>query len=494
MSVISRAMTFIANRISLRVKLMAIVLLLVLGLGSWSASQAYLATRESLHTYLERTGVSIARAVAARSEDYILTNNLYQLHMLVTDTLANNPDVGYLFILGSEDQVVASSFSLSLPAGLREVNGWESPALYNMQTISTEKGLMDDIAVPILEGRAGTVRLGVAHNGMDEILLAMIRQILTITLLVSLFGIAVAYILVSLALKPVSRLASAMEVVGGGDFSQRFTTGFMDEVGKLTSAFNTMLIRLSQLTEERSQYQKELERKEYLRRQLQEKIISSQEEERKRISRELHDDTGQSLTTLKLVLKKIEKAADLSEVNNLTRDMRELLSKTIEGVRSLSLDLRPSVLDDLGLIAALKRYLQDSSERLNLSIDFHEQGLEAWQPDSFQSTTIYRVVQEALTNIAKHAKAKNVSVIIEKQRDNILVIVEDDGVGFDTEICNNREANRPCLGIFGMQERAILVRGELVVESAPGQGTTLYFKLPLEEGKNNGGENRDTAG
>ncbi len=473
---------------------MGIALLLVLGLGSWAALQVFQATHDSLHTYLERTGVSIARAVAARSVDFILTNNLYQLHLLVADTLENNPDVGYLFVLGSENEVVASSFPLSLPAGLREVNAWDHTSQYNVQTIKTEKGLMEDIAVPILEGRAGTVRLGVAHQGMDEILLTMIRQIMGMTLLVSLVGIVVAFTLVSLALNPVSRLALAMEVAGRGDFSHRFKTGVKDEVGKLTLAFNTMLERLSQLTEESKQYQQELERKEHLRRQLQEKIITSQEEERKRISRELHDDTGQSLTSLKLVLKKMEKAVDLAEVSRLSKDMREMLSGTMESVRVLSRDLRPSVLDDLGLIVALNKFLEDCAERLNLTVDFHVQGMETWQPDSFQSITIYRVVQEALTNIVKHAEAKNVSVIIERKQDKILVIIEDDGAGFDLKVLEKCETGEPCLGIFGMQERALLVRGELVVESTPGMGTTLYFTIPLEERRNNDGEDRDCTG
>lgn len=465
---------------------MGIALVLVLTFGSWSALQIYRSTSDALEIYLERTGVSIAGAVAARSEDYILTNNLYQLHSLINDTLDNNPDVRYLFILGGDEEVISSSFSLSLPEGLKEVNTIPKDNGYSLKTIKTEEGLIDDIAVPILGGRAGTVRLGVSRQGSQTIVLQIVRQILIMTFSVSLLGLIVAYILATVILKPINELLSATETVGRGDFSIKLKPWAKDEIGRLMQSFNLMTESLYNLRKKSINYREELERKEYLRLQLQKKIISSQEEERKRISRELHDDTGQSLTSLKLVLKRIEEVDDLAEAKKIAYDMREMLAETLEGVRALSRDLRPSVLDDMGLKVALERYLEDCSKRLDICLDFQVYGLENWQPASYLSITIYRVVQEAITNIVKHAKASNVSVIMEKRANNVVVVIEDDGVGFDINNINSVENKEPSLGIFGMNERAHLIGGDLVIESAVGQGTTVYLKIPLlEKGDNN---------
>ncbi len=481
LQVIKKLKKYLQNGVGFRGKIMGIALALVLVFGFWSALQVYRATGSALNIYLERAGVSTAKAVAARSEDYILTNNLYQLHSLINDTLDNNPDVRYLFILGTDNAVISSSFPLSLPEGLREVNRLEEAGGHNLQTIRTEEGLIDDIAVPILNGRAGTVRLGISQTSGRIIVWNIVRQILLATVSLSVLGFIGAYILTSLIFKPINDLVAATEAVGSGDFSIKLTPRANDEVGKLTGAFNLMTARLHKLRQEGMDYRKQLERKDYLRLQLQEKIISTQEEERKRISRELHDETGQSLTSLKLLLKRMEEVDSLEEVKTIVQETRSLLSDTLKGVRALSRDLRPSVLDDLGLITALERYLKECAERWALTIDLQVFGLKDWQPAPYMAISIYRIIQEAVTNVAKHARAANVSIIVEKSAENIVAIIEDDGVGFDMDILTNPDSKEVGLGIFGMQERALLIGGELVVESWPGKGTTLYLKIPLEE-------------
>lgn len=224
----------------------------------------------------------------------------------------------------------------------------------------------------------------------------------------------------------------------------------------------------------------ELRHKEAMRGQLLRKIITAQEEERRRIARELHDETGQAITSLLVSLKVIEGAASLEQARALASEIRDLIGKTLDEVRDLASELRPSVLDDLGLVPALARYVGKLPARFGFQVDFiatgtHEQRL----PREIEST-LYRIAQEALTNVARHAKASHVSLLLEQRRDAILMLVEDNGVGFDAANVMSSAQEREPLGLYGMRERASLVGGCLTVESKPGAGTTISVQIPLE--------------
>jgi signal transduction histidine kinase len=221
----------------------------------------------------------------------------------------------------------------------------------------------------------------------------------------------------------------------------------------------------------------ELHQKESLRGQLLEKVITVQEEERKRIARELHDETGQALTSLMIGLKVLEGAASLQEVQEKVSQLRAVAAQTLDGVHRLAVELRPSVLDDLGLVAAMQRYVKDWGENCGLSVDFQVAGLDRRLSPQVE-TTVYRVVQEALTNVARHAKAQSVSLLLEYQGDSVVCIVEDDGRGFDVRRVLKANDKRR-LGLYGMQERISLVGGKLVVESTAGVGTTVFVDIPL---------------
>lgn len=225
----------------------------------------------------------------------------------------------------------------------------------------------------------------------------------------------------------------------------------------------------------------ELKRKEEIRAHLLEKVITAQEEERKRIARELHDETSQALTSLMVGLKVIEGSGSLQEVRERTADLRALAAATLKDIHDLALELRPSVLDDLGLVAALHRYVKEACPKMGLQVDLHISGMEGRRLRSEIETTVYRIIQEALTNVAKHARANNVSVVLEHRNSHLVAIIEDDGLGFDPEEVLGTSAENRRLGLFGMQERASLIGGDLTVESTPGVGTSIYLKVPLGE-------------
>jgi signal transduction histidine kinase len=215
------------------------------------------------------------------------------------------------------------------------------------------------------------------------------------------------------------------------------------------------------------------------RAQLLRRLVTAQEEERRRISRELHDHLGQYLSTMMLCLKTLRPAAFQEAARDGLQRLEELTGKLVEELHHLAWELRPAALDDLGLQAALHNYAEKWSERSGLAVDFHGGGLERHRLPPEVETTIYRIVQEALTNVLKHAAARRVSVIAERRREHVLVIVEDDGRGFDAEAAAHAPANGHGLGLLGMRERVALVGGALDFDSAPGGGSTVRARIPV---------------
>jgi signal transduction histidine kinase len=224
----------------------------------------------------------------------------------------------------------------------------------------------------------------------------------------------------------------------------------------------------------------ELQRKEAVRGQLLRKVISAQEEERVRIARELHDEAGQALTSVLVGLKVMEKADDLEAAQALTSNLKEVVTQTIDAVHDLATELRPSVLDDLGLVPALARYARSCPARFGFEASFEATGARAERLPREIETTLYRIAQEALTNVARHAKASHAGVLLQQRSDAVVLIVDDNGVGFDPEQTANSAGERERLGLYGIEERASLVGGRLTIESEPGGGTTLSVEIPLE--------------
>ncbi|MFN4231419.1 sensor histidine kinase [Thermus sp.] len=217
----------------------------------------------------------------------------------------------------------------------------------------------------------------------------------------------------------------------------------------------------------RARYTQALKERAQERSQLLKALIQAQEAERARIARDLHDQIGQILTGIDLGLKAV-KEGRLEAVPAL----QELVRTAIQDVRHLSRSLRPSALDTLGLEAALKRMAEEFQERTGIQVNLLCR-LRGRLPETHE-TALYRVVQEALTNVARHAQARQVSVVLQQEGDGISLVVEDDGQGFPPQV-------QPGLGILGMRERIELLGGRFQMESLPGLGTTLYARIPLRE-------------
>jgi signal transduction histidine kinase len=209
------------------------------------------------------------------------------------------------------------------------------------------------------------------------------------------------------------------------------------------------------------------------------RVIDAQEAERARVARDLHDQIGQSLTSVLLGLRLVDGSLstddpDIHDVRTHTDEVRALVAHALDEVRQLAFDLRPTVLDDVGLVAALRRLAKDLSERSEVPVDLAVDGLDdesRLQPAI--ETVVYRVVQESLTNVARHAEASHASVEITVNSRGVRATIVDDGVGFEVGPGPLRS-----LGVAGMHERASLVDGRLDIASTPGAGTTVVLEVP----------------
>jgi signal transduction histidine kinase len=223
------------------------------------------------------------------------------------------------------------------------------------------------------------------------------------------------------------------------------------------------------------------------RAELLQRLVTAQEDERRRISRELHDTLGQYLTALQFGLQAVKGLdgcpADVAE--GITKMMAVAL-RMDEEVERLSFELRPLTLDDLGLEDALRRHVQEWAA-CGIAVDLHVKNLDQRCLPAHVESTAYRVVQEALTNVRRHAKATRVSLIVERRRNELLVIIEDDGRGFDLEAVSGSAVRQRNFGLIGMRERAALVGGRLDIETEPGAGVTLYLRIPLVFDQDDGG-------
>ena len=208
------------------------------------------------------------------------------------------------------------------------------------------------------------------------------------------------------------------------------------------------------------------------------RIATAQEDERLRLSRELHDQVGQHLAALMLGLNSLETylfgSPPAAEILAKLQSLTETIGREIH---ALAVQLRPTVLDDLGLVRALTNYIEGWSERSAIKADFHPGGLEEARLGSEVEITLYRIVQEALTNVVKHAKASRVSVVLNRRDHEIVAVIEDDGRGFDPEA--QKTSGRKGLGLLGMQERAGQLGGCVSIESNPGHGTTVFVRIPV---------------
>ncbi len=215
------------------------------------------------------------------------------------------------------------------------------------------------------------------------------------------------------------------------------------------------------------------------------RLVSSQEFERRRIARDIHDQLGQRLTALRLKIASLRQAAiENADLAPRVERLQEIAAKLDSEVSFLAWELRPTALDDLGFVDAIGEYVSEWSKHVEIAADFHAADLAGARLDHETETHLYRITQEALNNAAKHAEAGHVSVLLERREENVVLVIEDNGKGFEPENHAQGLESGGGLGLVGMNERAALVNGEVEIESSIGKGTTIYVRVPNSEEKN----------
>lgn len=280
-----------------------------------------------------------------------------------------------------------------------------------------------------------------------------------------LLSIVVNYLVLRAAFQPLQGLERVTEAVRRGDLSERAEPALFDDpqFSRLAATFNATL--------------DELDRDRHELRQLASQVIRAQEQERQRIARELHDDTAQVLFAQLLRVTTLRSSTN-PEVSQTAIELEQMTVEALESVRRLALELRPPALDDLGLEAALEGLAQRYADQMGIPVDYQARGQRRRLSEEIE-LVLYRVAQESLTNIVKHASADRVWIDLDRGVDDLSLSVRDNGIGFDPDAMNAAEATGKGLGIFGMEERAALAGGTLRIWQRPGGGTEVFAFIPL---------------
>jgi len=286
----------------------------------------------------------------------------------------------------------------------------------------------------------------------------------------------------------VSRLSDAPEHEAGMLAVVRDVTERKNDQDALRKAHDELESRVVERTKELAAAnsalkQEMLERAEIegQRSDLLQRVVTSQEDERRRIARDIHDKLGQRVTALRLQIESISnEIADQGRGEGSFEMLKRTAMRLDSEVSFLAWELRPAALDDLGLPEAAQAYLEDWSHNYKISSEFNLRGFETdTRLPAEVETHLYRIMQEALNNIAKHGHASTVNVLLERKSGGVALIIEDNGVGFDpSNVVRDRKA-RGGLGLLGMRERALLIGGTVEIESTLGSGTTIYVRVPI---------------
>ena len=276
-------------------------------------------------------------------------------------------------------------------------------------------------------------------------------------------SLVVNAIILRLALRPLELQEETALRVREGDWTARVPNSALADrdLDRLMRVFNDML-------DDVSVYRARL-------REVAARALRAEEEERKRISRELHDDTAQVLTALLIRLRLAERTDNLARLREMLNEMRGDLTEAVDGVRRLAAGLRPPALDELGLAAAIEKYAEDACRSHDVALDLDLTALSRRFPPDVE-LALYRIAQEALSNAARHSDATRVSVHATTPDDELVLVVDDDGQGFDVAV-KSEEAKG--LGITGMMERASYMGAVVMIDSTIGEGTRVRAVMPL---------------
>ncbi len=416
---------------------------------------------------LRDTAASMIQQIANTSGSYMVAVDYASLEDYLTNIM-DYRELEYLAVMDRSREVV-------IALGLAPESAWPEADLHPKQV---EDGMYDTAREIRVAGQPmGRILMGFSLALMEEAIHKSRVRGVSIAA-AEIFLTVLVTVLIGLGLtRRLGMLSAAAQEVERGNYTVSVPTESEDEIGKMAAAFNSMVAEISKRTRQREEAEAKTGKLLAENRQLIQTSLTVQEEERRHLARELHDELGQCITAIQADAKSI---CDLSRGNDeriVTRSsaILDVSARIYEVVHSMMQRLRPGILDDLGLVEALRDEISAWQERHpDIECIFNVTGAPAGAGERI-NITIYRIVQECLTNIAKYAHARHVTVDLEQQQGRLLLAIVDDGRGMDLA------GPRSGLGLIGMRERVEALGGEIILHAAEGQGLAVRISVPLEK-------------
>ncbi|MBI5304489.1 MAG: HAMP domain-containing protein [Chloroflexi bacterium] len=492
---------------SLRFKITAGIALPLLVLLSAFSYLQYIRQRDLLLANLDRTTTNLGNVIVGSLQHAMLTQDLPEIQIIM-DNIAKQGGIREVFLMNPRNEVrfapqqrnVGTVFKRIDP-GCVECHSPEitqhpfSIIFVNAQGERVLRNCKPIVNLPECQqchrpqdAFNGVLITDVSMQAVDDSLAVDLNTNIAWSAAAILATILVVNALMSrMVVTKLERLVEAIKRFSHGDLSQRVSVHSGDEIGELAASFNQMAEGLNERTRELERLNEELRRKENLRGQLLAKLISAQEEERKRVARDLHDQLGQALSAMTMGMEAAEGALppQLDGLKERLLNAKILATRALEQTHELILDLRPIVLDDLGLIAAMRSYAEEHLVPRGVAVQVTVHGTARRLPPELE-IALFRIAQEAINNIANHAAAQHVELALEFRDAAVQVVVQDDGRGFDPTTVFNSDKDGRGFGLLGMQERATLADGAFEIVSHPGRGTRIVITMPTQRMKEEG--------
>ncbi len=468
--------------VSIRIKLIGLAIFITLFLGFVIIYFMFSFYNGEISHDAKFMSIVIERHIKENAANFILNRNVNRLNNLLRNEIKHNKGILYIFYRNNKGVIIASAFRkgfyLDIANNVLKIKGARNH-LSTVKLASAVYGKILDTSVPVFNGKLGVIRIGVSLKHLkDSFFTREAPSFYKNIGLILIFTAILLYLMFEIIAwrfsTPIVKLWEAAERIKNGDYDVHVNTLGGDEIGKLSKAFNEMALSLKEAELEKI-------KNEDLRKNFISGVINAQEEERKNISRSLHDTLGQFLSSLKIRLRILDDINDPGEVKIKIHQIRDDLTEGFNLIHDIAKNLRPSILDEAGLINAINQYIETAvKNNPNMKIDFYPINIENYILDKNMEVNIYRIVQEAILNVIRHACANSVTIILEMRDGKIRGIVQDDGKGFGC--CDE---NKDYLGINGMKERAKIFGGELTVESEKNLGTVVKFYIPVIDKREN---------